>query len=362
MHLIRPFACLLGISLLAISARCDNPVKVVAPQALTVTTAQGVGVLPLYLSINGKNTDWSQPQPSVTRALIVFHGKMRNADVYNQSGLDAIKNAGRAGQSTLLITPQFLQQVDVDAFGLNANFLRWEPEQWMSGANAIHASLSSFDAIDSILARLADRRLFPNLKKVVLVGHSAGGQLLQRYAIVGLGGDQLENSGVHVRYVVSNPSSYLYFSPERPELKPPGEFTFATPSNSCSDAYNRWKYGILDPPPYVASENFPEVEKRYLRRDVVYLLGDNDTDPNHPALDKSCSGEDEGPYRFFRGKAYVRYLQLRHPELFGESASQQLWAVPGVGHDGDKMLNSPCGLAALFDAGVCSTRILHPKP
>jgi len=28
--------------------------------------------------------------------------------------------------------------------------------------------------------------------------------------------------------------------------------------------------------------------------------------------------------------------------------------VPGIGHDGDKMLTSPCGLAALFDLPDCA--------
>jgi len=362
MQIARSVASLLMMSTFSLAAHSDKPVKVLAHQALTVTTAQGVGVLPLYLSINGKNIDLSQPQPSVTRALIVFHGKQRNADVYNESGLEAIQNAGRAGQGTLLITPQFLEQVDTDAFSLRGNILRWEPEQWMSGANAMNAPISSFDAIDGILAKLADHHLFPNLRTIVLVGHSAGGQLLQRYTVVGRGGDALEMAGIHIRYVIANPSSYVYFSPERPELKPKGEFTFATPSKTCSGDYNRWKYGVLNPPPYAAAEDFKEVENRYIRREVVYLLGTKDTDPNHPALDKSCPGEDEGPYRFFRGKAYFRYLQIRHPELTRESAPQKLWAVPGVEHDGEKMLNSQCGLAALFDTGVCATYILDPKP
>jgi pimeloyl-ACP methyl ester carboxylesterase len=75
--------------------------------------------------------------------------------------------------------------------------------------------LSSFDAIDSILARLADRSVFPNLAHIVLAGHSAGGQIVQRYAVVGTGTDKLTALGVRVRYVVANPSSYAYFSRER---------------------------------------------------------------------------------------------------------------------------------------------------
>jgi pimeloyl-ACP methyl ester carboxylesterase len=232
----------------------------------------------------------------------------------------------------------------------------------MAGDNALNAPLSSFDGIDAILALLADHTRFPNLKTVVVAGHSGGGQVVQRYAVVGRGGDALMGSGVHVRYVIANPSSYVYFSPERPVLDPHGEFTFALPKKTCFGKYDDWKYGVHNPPPYLGDASFSSLEQRYLRRDVIYLLGTDDTDPNHPALDKTCSGEDEGPYRFFRGKAYFRYLELRHPDLAQAGASQQLWFVPGVEHNGDKMLNSPCGLAALFNAGSCGTRSLEPAP
>jgi hypothetical protein len=30
-----------------------------------------------------------------------------------------------------------------------------------------------------------------------------------------------------------------------------------------------------------------------------------------------------------------------------------VWDVPGVGHNGDKMLTSACGLQALFDLSGC---------
>jgi len=339
------------------------PVKAIADHLLPVTTAtRGKGSLPLYSSLDGASVDLSRPQPGVKRALIIFHGKLRNADVYNRSGLEAVKNAGAAGKGTLLITPQFLAQEDVDAFHLQPSVLRWGPDAWMGGENALYGGPSSFDAIDAILTMLADRKAFPNLKFVVLAGHSGGGQVMQRYAVVGRGDDALMRIGVHVRYVSANPSSYLYFSPERPVLNPKGDFTFDTPAKSCYAKYDNWKYGVNDPPPYVGDESFKSMEERYLHRDVVYLLGTNDIDPNHPALDKSCSGEDEGPFRFFRGKAYFRYLIIRHPELAQELASQKLYFVPGVEHDGDKMLNSSCGLFALFNVGSCQTRVLDPKP
>lgn len=353
------------IALLAgsVIARADDttssnkPVAAVADRTVQVTRGAASGVVPLYLSV-----DWNKPQPSITRVIIVFHGKLRNADVYNQSGLEAIKHAGKAGDGTMLITPQFLAQVDVENYHLPPAVLRWSPEGWMGGDNAVNQPLSSFDAIDAILLHLGNRSIFPNLKNVVLAGHSGGGQVMQRYAVVGKGGDALMLAGVHVRYVVANPSSYVYFSNERPSLNVKTDFTFGAPAKSCNGHYDLWKYGVNDPPPYVGDASFKELEARFVRRDVVFLLGENDTDPNHPALDKSCSAEVEGPYRFFRGKAFFRYMENRHPELAHDNATQQLWYVPGVEHDGDKMFNSPCGLAALFGAGTCKTRSTDPKP
>jgi pimeloyl-ACP methyl ester carboxylesterase len=367
MQPIRCFTCLLALALVPLALGDDitsskDPVKAIADHQLPVVTAKGQGSLPVYISADGASLDLSTPQPSIVRALLVFHGKLRDANVYNQSGLKAIHSAGDAGKGTLLITPQFLAQVDIDKYHLPPPVLRWAPEAWMGGDDALSAPISSFDAIDAILARLADRKLFPNLKSVVIAGHSGGGQVVQRYAVVGRGAEALTRNGIHVRYVIANPSSYVYFSPERPVLRAKDEFTFAPPVKSCFGKYDEWKYGIHQPPPYVGDESFSTLEQHYLHRDVRYLLGTEDTDPNHPALDKTCAAEDQGPFRFFRGKAYFRYLELRHPELEQASASQQLWFVPGVEHDGDKMLNSACGLAALFDIGTCATRSLHPDP
>ena len=280
----------------------DKPVRVVAARAIPVVTANGKGILPVYLTLDGQFADWSVAQPSVTRALILVHGLERNAEQNHRVGERAVRNAGSAGQGTLLIGPQFLSEVDAQAHALPGNVLRWSEDRWMAGANAENAQLSSYDAIDVILAKLTDRKIFPNLKTVVLAGHSAGGQFVQRYAAVGKAGDALERSGIHLRFVVANPSSYLYFTPERPGLKPKGDFTFEIPSDTCHGKYNHWKYGLEDPPPYVGTIASADVEQRYLTREMVYLLGTSDNDPNHPELDKNCGAEDEGPQRFFRGK------------------------------------------------------------
>ena len=48
-------------------------------------------------------------------------------------------------------------------------------------------------------------------------------------------------------------------------------------------------------PTYLKGEDAAALEAAYLARDVVYLLGTGDNDPNHPFLDKTCMAEAEGP-------------------------------------------------------------------
>ena len=43
-------------------------------------------------------------------------------------------------------------------------------------------SISSFEVIDQIISHIAEPDLFPNLATIVVAGHSAGGQHVNRYA------------------------------------------------------------------------------------------------------------------------------------------------------------------------------------
>jgi hypothetical protein len=86
---------------------------------------------------------------------------------------------------------------------------------------------------------------------------------------------------------------------------------------------------------------------------VIYLLGEDDTDPAQVDLDTSCSGEAQGPERLDRGKAYFRYLKARHSQDF----RHRLWFVAGVAHQGSRMVDSACGIAAVFDHGSCTSAL-----
>lgn len=321
------------------AGRHHRPVAVLADRSLAV--APGAR-LPLFAS-----ADLEGRHPEVTRAVIVLHGRLRDAATYFETGLSAREAAGPAGEGTLIVAPQFLSRTDWEAYDLPQDVLRWTREGWEGGDDALGPNLpgshlpgskplSSFDALDAILARLGDRTRFPNLSRIVVAGHSGGGQVAQRYAVLSRAGDALARQGVRVSYIVANPSSYAYFTPERPG-----------PTAGCP-GYDRWKYGVQDLPRYAAGADPGALEAAYVARPVTYLLGGLDTDPDHPALDKSCMAEAQGPFRLARGEFYRAALKARHPDL-----RQPLHVVPGVGHSGRRMLGSACGLSALFDMPGC---------
>ncbi|MCA8426429.1 alpha/beta fold hydrolase [Burkholderia seminalis] len=312
--------------------RLEAPVKAVADQRVAVATPQGSAALPVYA-----DHPLDQSAPDVVRVFIVIHGTLRNADTYYASGRQVVEKAGAAGSGTMVVAPQFLTRADTRAFSLPASTLAWTQEGWKGGEPARQPGpVSSFAALDALLAHFADRSLYPSLTTVVVIGHSAGAQLLQRYAVAGHEGDALARGGVAVRYVVANPSSYLYFDDERPNAD-------AIAGGICPRA-TQWKYGLKSAPPYVASQDGRELETRYVARDVVYLLGQADTNPYTHFIDRSCAAMAQGPYRLARGLAYFDYLKKRHPD----DLAQQVVEVPGVGHDGLGMFTSACGLAVLF--------------
>ncbi|WP_219062641.1 alpha/beta hydrolase [Pseudomonas sp. UMAB-08] len=324
--MIKPLLVLLLSTLLSLTANAaDTAVKALSPQRLAINGG---------LATVGLSKDWKTPQPNTRRAVIVIHGRLRNAQTYLRSAERAAYRSGYRS-TTLLIAPQFLDRKDIVKHQLPDSILRWHKDDWMEGDAAIGpVPVSSFTVIDEILAKLSDRKLFPALREVIVAGHSGGAQVVQRYVLIGKGGVALEKAGVTLRYVVANPSSYAYFDAQRP-----GPVDKA----SCP-GFDTWKYGMNKLPPYAGKQTVEQIEQNYVKRDVTYLLGQLDTDIDHPALDRTCAAEAQGAYRLIRGHNFFNYLQQRHPE----GLNQRLIEVPGVGHDGDAIFTSPEGQAALF--------------
>jgi pimeloyl-ACP methyl ester carboxylesterase len=223
----------------------------------------------------------------------------------------------------------------------------WHPRDWAAGLDAqqMRFPLSAFKVLDDLLLKLTDESGFPGVTTLTLAGHSAGGQLIQRYAVLNPLDEQIRSRGLELRYVVANPSSFLYLTPQRPDGKTFKDYA----AEQCPD-FNQYRYGLENIIPYAAGKTSQELFKRYSHRSVIYLMGMQDTNPNHRLLDKTCPALAQGPTRLSRAQAYVRYERF----LAGRAAriNHLAYQVAGVGHEQAKMFGSACGVRALFQTDL----------
>lgn len=281
------------------------------------------------------------PNAGITRALIMVHGAGRNADHYFQTATSAAFLAG-ALENTIVIAPHFIAEPDTAA----PNEVLW-PERgdtWRSGGmSPTNPTLSSFDFMDEILRALADKKTFPNLTRIVVAGHSAGGQFATRYEMANKVHGTL---GVSVSYVVANPSSYAWPAAVRPlpegdadpanavtaPLGKDGEavhthYTYGAVDSANVPRYNHWPAGLEDRRGYTAQMSDDQLRKQLAERPTTYLLGQVDVLPLG-GFDSSPSAMAQGPTRRARGEAFFKYVT----ETLGARNSKAI-IVPECGHN-----------------------------
>src|SRR5256885_1902380 len=120
---------------------------------------------------------------NVGRAVIMVHGTNRKADHYFSTAVAATFLAG-ALEDSVVISPRIASAAGNCRDTLAENEVSWSctGDSWRSGGNAAsHPDLTSFDFVDQILRKLANKSIFPNLRAIVVAGHSAGGQFVARY-------------------------------------------------------------------------------------------------------------------------------------------------------------------------------------
>jgi pimeloyl-ACP methyl ester carboxylesterase len=281
----------------------------------------------------------SRRNDQITRALVVVHGMNRDADAHFRTGMAAARLAGTL-DSALIIAPRFASN---DGGGcrdrLAAIEINWPctGNSWRSGGVADGGKVTSFDLADAILHLLARKDVFPNLKSVVVAGHSAGGQFVTRYEMANRVHETL---GIAISYVVANPSSYAYLDPTRP-IAESGRTEFRAFGRRDCVAYDRWPYGLGDRTGYAARLSAGQLKKQLAVRPTTYLVGGRDVLPV-AGFDSSCAAMAQGPTRLARGQAFATYVKQK----FG--AKHTVTIVPQCGHDARCMFTADAALPLLF--------------
>ena len=312
---------------------------------------------------------------SASAAYIVQHGSARNFNDY----FAAVQSI--VGSSAVVVAPNFYVTSDGAAPatwyqpGVN---LAWGPEAgtWTVGADAIAPTAgtntlgggqcSSYDTYDSLLAYLANRSLFPNLRRVYFVAHSGGANMVSRYSQIYNG-----NFPFSFRYILANAANQAYFTSQRPV------------PNACSAAFQYpFQLVATNMPRYVAARftSASALFSRWRARDVVSLVGNMDTADRFPGGVEDCASQAEGGQnrreRNYAWWAYQNILAGTNANVSAYTGYQQLLdngartlssgafnhqncVVDGVGHDQNAMFSSACGRAAMtqsrIPAGVGAT-------
>ena len=286
-----------------------------------------------------------QRNDRITRAFILVHGAGRDADNYFRTALAAAFLAD-ALENTIVISPRFASSDRGCQDKLAPNEVSWpcNGDSWRSGGAADvsyrDGKLTSYDFMDEILRKVAARSVFPNLRAIVVSGHSAGGQFTNRYEMANT---LHETIGVPITYVVANPSSYAYLDFTRPAVDAGGatEFRPFGDARNCT-TYDKWPYGLQNRSGGYASRlTDDQLKKQLVSRPTTYLVGEYDTLPL-AGFDSSCPAMAQGPNRLARGQAFGKYVN----EKLG--AHHTTTVVPLCGHNARCMFTAEAVLKLVF--------------
>ena len=289
----------------------------------------------------------TQRNPRITRILFSIHSSGFDALQYYDNARQAASRVRGAVEQTLIIAPQFYQQKAIPG-AIPDGMLFWRTSPYRGSARSAIGpdekpiQLSAYAVVDQWLEFLVSSGHFPKLQEVVLVGHSAGGQFVQRYAMVG----KYTAKQIRFRYVVSAPSSYAYPSAERFNI---AKSKFVVPDAATVEqcpGYNRWGYGLEQPYGYFADTDRQRIVDSYANKRVFYLCGKKDADPNDGSLGKSCGAMMQGAHRLQRMLVFQSFLEFKYGARV--SRFHQFSVVPNVGHHGRGTMTSSAGLRALF--------------
>jgi pimeloyl-ACP methyl ester carboxylesterase len=297
--------------------------------------------------------------PAIRRALIMVHGSLRNPERYFATATAAAFLAG-ALDDTVVIAPAFHSWDGDDCQDkLQPPEVSWSchGDSWRSGGPATsNPDLTSFDFMDEIIRKVADRRIFPHLAIIVIAGHSAGGQFVSRYEMANRVQDSL---GLAVNYVIANPSSYAWPDATRvlpvddaasanatdgwKEDQPHTKFSYGKFDAAKAPSYDQWPYGLEDRVRgYTAKTSDDQLRRQLASRTATYLLSQVDTLPLG-GFDDSPAAMAQGATRRARGEAFVEYLDAH----LGATNSRAL-IVPECGHNDRCVFTTDAVLAVLF--------------
>lgn len=294
--------------------------------------------------------------PAIKRVVIVQHGLPRDGEVTFDGANAALHNSGANIPEILLVAPQFWNEADASVGKVPASTPYWRKADWSLGYDSTDGrNLSSFTVIDDLIRKFSDAAAYPNVTQIVVAGHSAGAQMVSRYAAFNTVHEKVR-SAILVKYMLANAGTYMYFNKDRALGSAAAGATAFAPSSGggTCPGFDDYKYGSGSFP---INFSYPHTLapldrfKRFVARKAYYYQGTADTASytasNGP--DANCAAVLSGDTRLARGISNARYQRYLAAQM-GLTLDRLFRRVEGVGHEEARMWGSECAVHALFGA------------
>jgi hypothetical protein len=289
-------------------------------QSVLISNATGEGNFDFYANypIYEDNAKWQ----NLEKAVIVVHGASINPDDYYSYMTTTFEALG-ISEKTVLIAPDF-KTSEVSSGDLYWSSLGYRDGKASNGTSKI----SSFEVLDILINRLADKNYFPVLNEIVITGQSSGGRFVHTYAA----GNRSESThtDIHFEYIVSESQYFYYPTNERIDEQTNNLYI---PSN-CN-GLRFWPFGYELAPAYVNVLDKTAFDERFVNRSITYLLG-NGSGSDNDLNTTDCEAVLLGSSRYQRGENMYLYMGLKFP-----SHNHKKTIAQGISHNGSAIYTSP---------------------
>lgn len=221
--------------------------------------------------------------------------------------------------------------------GSTTNALVWKGSQWSAGANNQYpytsTNTSTFFVLDTLIQYFDNTTLFPNMKQIVIVGHSMGGQTAQRYAVL----STAPQTHSPLTHWVGNPDSFAWLSTDRPL------------STTDCPTFDNYRGGYSEFTEYpmtygtsLVAQGRSALLSNYQSKQIAY---------GRALLDHGDDSDDCSPYSTGedRNERFFFYIDAFPPSCDDPSGRNcDTVDLIDVSHDNGQMFGSAAGQARLF--------------
>ena len=261
-------------------------------------------IISLLFSLNILSTDikkviyaaWNKPDVELlyklpkeinkdTKVLFIIHGASRDVNKYLEAWIDDAEN-----KNIILVAPHFTK----DSFkyystlGLASSSGKMMDDSKTNLSNSIGLFFNIFKSKYSL-----------STDKYLIFGFSGGSQFVHRYMMYG--------KDTRIEKAVLGSAGWYTFLNNEP-----------------------FPFGI---------KNMPLDKKRidwFLSREVLFILGKSDNDPNHPTLNSNKKAIEQGEHRYERGQNYFNSL-THYAEQSKTPFRWRYKSVEGLDHNTEEM-------------------------